>query len=997
MKRLIGLILLASIAIAFTLDLMSYLVVEGWWFDRLGYDAIYQTQVFTRAALFLLGSGITGAALGFNLWLVERWQPRDSVQMKRLQLKLIPFLGVLIGTSLLLLGILLRQWDAATQLWESPGETVLGLQRLADPWVAFRGQQGSLAWVFLGGSVLLILGGRWLNRAIALGMSLSMGFILSAQWTTVLAAIQGTAFSESDPVFNQNVGFYVFVVPVLELIRFWWVQGALVAILVTVLAYLEAGNSFSEGYFAGFTLSQSRHLYGLLASVLGAIALSFWLDRYALLYSTQGAIVGAGFTAVHVSLPARTCLSAGAVVLALIFLKRALPPLKFRFLSTIKLPSLKSGRQKFRKELPARGLLVGYGGAIVLGIVVLPGLVQLLIVQPNELTRERPYIVQSIQRTRQAFDLNSIDEKPFSPQDQLTPALVQANLPTIRNIRLWDTRPLLDANRQLQRIRPYYEFPDADVDRYTLRVAPQSSRLSVLSPASPAPVASPASLTRPAQESQSPRSSDPVTETRQVLIAARELDYQNVADQAQTWINQRLIYTHGYGFTLSPVNTAASSGLPEYFVRDIGTQSDDSSLQTSSPEIRASLPIERPRIYFGEMTRNYVMTHTKVPELDYPRGSENAYNTYDGLGGIDIDTVWKRVLTAIYLRDWQMLLTENFTPQTQVLFRREIRSRVRAIAPFLRYDRDPYLVAANAAPSDFAAKTSNLYWIIDAYTISDRYPYSDPGNQPFNYIRNPVKVVVDAYNGSVTFYTLDPNEPILSTWSKIFKGTFQPIEAMPDSLRSHIRYPLDLFEAQSQSLLNYHMTDPQVFYNREDPWRVPNEIYGDKEQPVQPYYLIMKLPEGEQEEFVLLYPFTPARRNNMIAWLAARSDGANYGKRLLYRFPKQTLVFGPEQIEALINQNPTISQQISLWNRQGSRVLQGNLLIIPIEQSLLYVEPIYLEADANRVPTLARVIVVYQERVVMEKTLDQALASILSSGPQSPSTRPAKPPAPRPA
>jgi uncharacterized protein len=931
MRRLIWLVLLLC-AIAFALDLLSYLAVEGWWFERLGYLSVYRTQVLTRSILSVLGSGLTGGALGLNLWLTDRWQPRDPVMPKRLQLKLIPFLGVSICSGILLISVLLRQWDVAIDLWgDALQNTSQGLAHLA----AFNGQRPGLPVWIVGGGALVILGGRRLSWAIAILMSLSMGFIAAEHWTTVLAALNPSSFQENDPIFGHDIGFYVFGLPLWELIRFWWVQGSLVALLSAFLRYLHAGNSFSEGYFAGFTQQQTRHLYGLLGNVMGAIALSFWLDRYALLYSIQGAIVGAGFTDVHAALPARTGLSIGAGLLAILFLQRAIVPLK----ATVR--------------LPARILLGGYGVAIALGMVGIPGLVQLSIVQPNELAREGPYIAQSIRLTRQAFDLDTIEVKSFTPKDRLTPALIQANRATIRNIRLWDTQPLLEANRQLQRIRPYYEFPDADIDRYTFKAAPSE------------------------QSSGKTLASD---ETRQVLIAARELDFNTVAQKAKTWINQRLIYTHGYGFTLSPVNTSALSGLPEYFVKDIGTQTDQSSLQTATPEIRVSIPIQRPRIYFGEMTRTYAIVNTTVPELDYPKGDENAYSIYEGTGGIRLNTFWKRGLTAFYLRDWHMMLTQNFTPETQVLFRRDIKARVQHIAPFLRFDRDPYLVAAQTEQSikDSQRPTSNLYWIIDAYTVSDRYPYSDPGSQPFNYIRNPVKVAINAYSGSVVFYTVAPTEPILSTWHKIFGSLFQPMEAMPVALRSHIRYPIDLFEAQSQTLLNYHMKDPQVFYNREDPWRVPNEIYGSKEQPVEPYYLIMKLPEGKIEEFVLLYPFTPSQRNNLIAWLAARSDGENYGKRLLYLFPKRELVFGPEQIEALINQDPTISQQISLWNRQGSRVIQGNLLIIPIEQSLLYVEPLYLEADVNSVPTLARVILVYQDRVIMEKTLDQALAKILT-------------------
>ena len=388
------------------------------------------------------------------------------------------------------------------------------------------------------------------------------------------------------------------------------------------------------------------------------------------------------------------------------------------------------------------------------------------------------------------------------------------------------------------------------------------------------------------------------------------------------------------------------------------------------------------------------MTGTKVRELDYPSGSDNAYTTYNGLGGVEIGATWRRGLFAMYLKDWQMLFTRNFLPDTKVLLRRNVKQRIEAIAPFLKFDSDPYLVAADGNPDnnqEFPEKNNYLYWIVDAYTTSDRYPYSDTNNEGINYIRNSVKVVIDAYNGTVNFYIADRNDPIIATWSTIFPNLFKPLSTMPVTLRNHIRYPVDFFKIQSERLMIYHMTDPQVFYNREDQWQIPNEIYGSETRPVEPYYLITSLPTvpfiGEafpREEFILLLPYTPKQRPNLIAWLAARSDGENYGKLLLYVFPKERLVFGTAQIEARINQDPVISQQISLWNRQGSRAIQGNLLVIPIEQSLLYVEPIYLEATQNSLPTLVRVVVAYENRIVMAQTLEQALQAIFQPQVTSP-------------
>ncbi|MEO1592972.1 MAG: UPF0182 family protein, partial [Cyanobacteria bacterium J06632_22] len=561
-------------------------------------------------------------------------------------------------------------------------------------------------------------------------------------------------------------------------------------------------------------------------------------------------------------------------------------------------------------------------------------IVQRLVVQPNELERETPFIEKTIAFTREAFNLTDIQDEVFVPEDSLTAQDLAANDLTVRNIRVWDTRPLLESNRQLQQIRSYYEFLDADVDRYTLR------------------------------------NDDGTTERRQVIISARELNPDRLDEIAQTWVNRHLSYTHGYGFTMSPVNTAGVGGLPTYFIKDIAHVPSDST-------VARSIPVGEPRIYFGELTNDYIMTSTRVQELDFPSGSDNVYTTYAGQGGISIGDPLRRLLFAKHLGDWQMLFTDNFTPETQLLFRRNIQDRVKQIAPFLQFDQDPYLVIANV-PSAPANEQNKLYWIVDAYTTSDRYPYADPEDNEFNYIRNSVKAVVNAYQGTVDFYVADTEDPVIQTWDRLFPNMFQPLTDMPTELAAHIRYPQDYSLVQSNQLLTYHMTDPRVFYNREDQWRAPNEIYANEQQVVEPYYLIMKLPDTESEEFVLLRPFTPRQRNNLIAWLAARSDGENYGRILLYRFPKQELVFGPEQIEARINQDPEISQRISLWDTQGSRANQGNLLVIPIEDSLLYVEPLYLEAEQNRLPILARVIVAYQNRIAMAETLDQSLNAIFS-------------------
>ncbi len=976
-KRLFQLVTVL-LGIGLLLDLVCRLGAEVLWFQEVAYLSVFLLKFQVRLVLLVVVTGFTAVYLLGNLVLAQQLQntptptDRDDDGLGREALKpslfapyvtrsratssslqssaalrLRSLLPLTLGLSVLMGLLLLYYGQLAVHYWQD-GATLpntfasrLNPRNLWQTIAQLISQSGLLGGV-LGVAIVLLVYPRFCLRAIAVGFSLLLGWLLSKQWAIVLQAWHPTAFNASEPLFGRDISFYIFALPLWELLELWLFGLFLYTFLAVALTYLLAGGSLSQGYFAGFSSMQQRHLCGVGSGLLGAIALSYWLSRYELLYSPRGVSFGASYTDVVAQLPIYTGLSLLALALALYLLWRTV---LWQPKSSHKLP-------------PWFGLNLGLGvlGVLVVAGVVVPEAVQYLIVLPNELARERPFIERTIALTRQAFGLEVIDAENFNPQGNLTEADLTANELTIRNIRLWDQRPLLETNRQLQQIRPYYRFPAADIDRYTLQTdAPARP------PATP--------RDRPALDAgKAP------TEQRQVLIAARELDYSAVPQEAQTWVNRHLIYTHGYGFTLSPVNTVGAGGLPEYFVKDI-TGGEAEALTTSSPAVRASIPIGQPRIYYGEIANTYVMTQTLTRELDYPSGSDNAYTVYNGRGGINIGSWWRRGLFAGYLRDWQILFTRDFSSQTKVLFRRNIKHRIQTIAPFLRYDSDPYLVTADATEAG-ATDQNYLYWMVDAYTTSDRYPYSDLGSEGINYIRNSVKVVIDAYHGSVAFYVADPTDPIITTWSSIFPSLFKPLTAMPASLQSHLRYPVDFFKLQSERLLVYHMTDPQVFYNREDQWQIPNEVYGNETRPVEPYYLITSLPGVPFEEFILLLPYTPRQRTNLIAWLAARSDGENYGKLLLYTFPKERLVYGTEQIEARINQDPVISQQISLWNRQGSQAIQGNLLIVPIEQSLLYVEPLYLEATQNSLPTLVRVIVAYENRIVMSPTLEEALQAI---------------------
>jgi uncharacterized protein len=963
------------LGVLFLLDFISFLIAEGLWFQTVDFLQVFWVRVQTQGLLGLLAFGLSAGLLLSNLAIARQhaWlkPPDDTDQPASARMGLLQLLPLTLSLSLVIGVMLLYHGQVAVSHWH-PRLSLYGDNSQIP--VKF---QPELVWqigqalstqlwqvgLLVGLAIALLIYPQPLLIGAAILMSLAFGLVISEHWAKVLPFFNPTPFGEVDPQFEQDISFYIFKLPVWELLEFWLIGLFTLAFISVLLIYLLSGDSLSQGRFSGFSDTQRRHLYGLGGGLMLAIALSYWLDRYTLLYSKQGVAYGASYTNVTVQLPGYTILSLLAALIGVFLLFRTLfwtagKSSSQRGSTNRTLPrkhstSTPSHPSSFTPH-PLSLALIGYLLLVALVAVPLPLAVQRFIVQPNELELERPFIQRTIALTRAAFNLDQIEVETFNPEGDLTDEDIQQNDLTISNVRLWDTRPLLQTNRQLQRIRLYYEFPGADIDRYTLLNETGG------------------------------------TQQQQVLIAARELDYNSVPAEAQTWINKHLIYTHGYGFTLSPVNTAGPGGLPDYFVRGI-------EQIPSSNRIRDSIPLDNPRIYYGELTNTYVMTQTRVSELDYPSGSENVYNSYDGLGGINIGGFGRRLIFAKHLRDWRMMLTEDFTPQTRLLFRRNIMSRIRAIAPFLRYDRDPYLVVADAGnelgndapdPDADAASTPNyLYWMIDAYTTSDRYPYSDPANNDFNYIRNSVKVIVDAYNGKVYFYVADAQDPVINTWGKIFPNMFQPLDQLPAPLRSHIRYPQDFYRVQSDQLMIYHMTDPQVFYNREDQWRAPNEIYGSEEQLVEPYYLIMKLPAEDSEEFILFRPFTPVQRNNLIAWLAARSDGAGedspelnrYGRMLLYRFPKQELVYGPEQIEARINQDPVISQQISLWNRRGSRAIQGNLLVIPIEQSLLYIEPLYLEADQNKLPTLVRVIVVYENRIAMAETLEQALAGIFQT------------------
>ena len=714
----------------------------------------------------------------------------------------------------------------------------------------------------------------------------------------------------SDPIFGKPLNFFLFALPAWQLIAGWLLTLAVITCILAVFFILITGGTrVLAGRLSRYVALPWRGFSITFAFLLLIVAMRVYIGRFELLLEDHTIFGGVTYTDAHVMLTG--------------------------MLDRLRCARSRRGDRRRQRRAGAARALAGRGHPSGRGLLCrLQGVawyVSSFIVKPNELVREKPYIVYNTDLTRQAYGLNRVSQREFPAETTVDAADPENNQATLQNIRLWDWHALQDTLRQIQEIRTYYDFPDIDIDRYDIDGT-----------------------------------------TREVMLAARELNVDKLPESSRNWINDKLIYTHGYGITMNPVNGFTPEGLPTLMLSNMPVQST----------VR-SLTVTRPEIYFGEMTNTDVYVKTRQKEFNYPQGASNSLTSYEGNGGIVLGGFLRRIIIALDRDDLAKLpFSDDVNQDSRLLMRRNLRDRVSALAPFLTYDPDPYIVLGD---------DGRLSWIMDAFTVSDSYPYSTHyhlGNNLINYMRNSVKVVIDAYDGTTTFYVFDTEDPIIAAYRRIFPGLFKDAALMPAGLRKHVRYPELLLKLQAEVYGLYHMTDPEAFYNREDLWTVATEVgmsEGGQQvtQAMQPNFVLMKLPGETGEEFVEILPFTPSNRNNLIGWIAGRSDGAHYGTSVVYNFPKTKLVDGPLQIEARIDQNAQLSGQLTLWNQQGSHVRRGALLVIPTGRALLYAEPIYLQAERSPMPELRLVVLALQDKLAYGPTFESAMAALFGGAASS--------------
>jgi uncharacterized membrane protein (UPF0182 family) len=945
--RIVIVVVIALIIVApFVLDLWT----DAIWYRSIGFDPVFWTRIGTQFWLFAGALVLALVALLGNVLLARRLaraSPGDAGRLGSLAERLSG-------------GI-----EARGRAFD-PYDRRFGSGRPSGPFGRGPGsfpaaEELPNLWPFAGVALVIVV------VLVALGVAgaASGGWETFLLWRNQVPFAPNGAPAVTDPVFGRDIGFYLFELPFLR-----FVQGLANSIVLASLLAAAAWYAIAA-MRDGLTVATSIrvHLAVLAGLLLLSIAAGYQLDKYELVYSTAGVATGVSYTDAAARFLALNVLTAVAALAA----------------------ALLVGGAFTRYVWPVGGAIVVWlGASLVLGTIY-PALVQRFVVAPNPFDKEQPYIGYNISMTRLAYGLSQWSAPvPYDGTAPLTQQQIDQDSATFQNARLWDYRPLGTTLDQLQTVRQYYDFVDVDTDRYELN-----------------------------------------GQLRQVMLSGRELAVDKIPS-ASNWLNERIIYTHGIGLAMVPVNEVTPQGQPRLIISNLPPVSTD-----------GAPPVTQPRIYFGTRASDWVVTGARQDEFDYPAGGgvsalpgassppaapgsaapgasigptaqpspitvvgseAGAETRWTGDTGIKIDSTLTRLLFAARFQDVNLLISDQITNQSQILLHQTLSDRLPRIAPFLRYDSDPYLVVR---------ANGRLAWIQDAYTVSDRFPNAEPfdpttlpgtsglGSDPINYLRNSVKVVIDAYDGTTTFYAADPNDPILRAYEGVFPTLFHPLSSMPDDLRAHIRYPEELFNVQSQMYGRYHVTDPFTFFSRDDLWTIPAASTNQQNLPPEAYYVVMRLPDQPNPEFLLLQPMIPASRPNMIAWVAARSDGANYGAVRVYHFPSDSTVLGPTQIEALIDQDPIISAQVTLWNQAGSTVVRGNLIVVPVANSLIYLQPVYLQSTGSAFPQFQRIVVATPGRIVWGSTLTEALNLLLAQGPgtsptPSPSPSPGAPPTPAP-
>lgn len=826
----LGLAALFAILILYGLRWFLSFYADWLWFGQLGYEEVLFTVVTSQIWLFLFGLVMFLAIAGSNVYLVFRLNRN---------------VGVLVGG------------------------------RLPEHWVqSFRRAL------------------RWISVAVVLVLGMFVAAQAASAWEMILRYLSAVPFDRLDPIFQKDLSFYVFSLPVIRFVRSWFLTGLILTLLVVVALYYVLAQLRETPLL--FVNPFRAHLLGLGAVFFLLIAVGHWLARYELLYSTSGAVVGVGWTEAHIGLPAATFMALVSLLAAGVL---------------VYIASRGSDRL----------ILWTAGGWFVLNIVatgVLPAAVQRLYVEPSELALEEPYLAHHIEMTRRAYGLDRIQSLTHPARGAVDSQIISENPGTVQNVRLWDEGPLLESYNQIQFFRLYYDFLSVTTDRYQID-----------------------------------------GDLRQVMLSTRELSAEKLPSEAQRWVNRRLQFTHGYGVAMSPVTEVDAGGRPTFFIKNV------------PPE--GKLALQRPDVYYGLKSLEYLIVNTRMQEFNYPGPEGPVYTHYQGKGGVQLSSLFRKILYAWQFWDLNILISAEISRDSRVQYHRTVTERFSKLAPFLIPDRNPYVVVADG----------RIFWIQDAYTITDRYPYSATWEGQFNYIRNSVKTVVDAYDGSIQFYIADDTDPLLQTYQRIFPSMFLPMEEMPEYLKSHVRYPSDFFTAQVHMLLQYQMKNPTVFYNKEDQWDLPVETSFGRSSTLLPYYIVARLPQEEKEEFLLIQPFTPVNRHNLVAWIAARSDPPNYGDLILFRFPSGRHVDGPNQVEARIDNDAVISEQFTLWGQVGSEVSRGILLVIPIGDAILYAEPVFLRPEALEFPELRRIILADDDQVVMQPSLQRSIRALVGELP----------------